>query len=174
MARPARPFYVAVLSVYLGLAGIFMVLLGHGVVTSIIDEMGMSSRNPQACGAETPESCSQRLVALRQSLDVKLSELQHAGGSGSRLWDEWAVIWRRELAQVEGQCCLGQKAVPEGFQRLVRADKDLRQLQALYTTHVVQYAREIGGKAEAVDRELGLPPPNSTPAPPPRSGPPGP
>jgi hypothetical protein len=119
---------------------------------------------------------------LRQALDVKLSELQHAGGAGSRIWDEWAVVWRRELAGVEGQCCLGQTAVPDGFQRLVKADRDLRQLQALYTTHVVQYAREIGAKAEAVDRELGLPEgPNasSTPGPsrsepPPRSGPPGP
>ncbi len=180
MAPPARPFRVAVLAVYLGVAGIFIALLGRGIVLSIIDEMGISGGNPQACGAETPDSCGQRLVSLREALDVKLSELQRAGAGGARLWDEWAVVWRRELASVEGQCCLGQKAVPEGFQRLVRADHDLRQLQALYTTHVVQYAREIGAKAEAVDRELGLPegglpssstPPPTSSAPPPKSGP---
>jgi hypothetical protein len=177
MARPDRFFRVAVFTAYFGVAGLFVVLLGRGVVGSIIEEMGFSGGNPQACGSETPETCSQRLISLRQALDVKLSELQRAGGGGARLWDEWAVVWRRELTSVEGQCCLGQKEVPEGFQRLVRADHDLRQLQALYTTHVVQYAREIGAKAEAVDRELGLSPEirgqplPSNSAPPPKSDP---
>lgn len=157
MKRPARPFHVALLCVYLGVAGALIALLGRGILVSIIDEMGLAGGNGQACGSETPDSCAERLVSLRQTLDVKLSELQRAGQGGARLWDEWAVGWRRELAGVEGRCCLGQKEVPRGFQRLVRADRDLRQLQALYTTHVVQYSREIGAKAEAVDRELGLP-----------------
>jgi hypothetical protein len=156
MARSDRPFRITALALYLGVAGIFIGLLLRGVVGSIIVEMGLSAGNSQSCGAETADSCSQRLVALRRQLDVKLAEFQGTGGE--RLWDEWSVVWRRELAQVEGECCLGPKKVPEGFQRLVRADRDLRLLQALYTTHVVQYAREIGAKAEAVDRELGLAP----------------
>jgi hypothetical protein len=179
MARPARPFHLAVLTAYLGVAGVFVALLLNGVIGSITVEMGLSAGNPQTCGTETPDSCTRQLISLRQALDAKLSEFQRAGGSGERLWDEWSVVWRRELARVEGQCCLGRKEVPEGFQRLVRADHDLRQLEALYTTHVVQYAREIGAKAEAVDRELGLPPssmPSSTlgpssSAPPPKNGP---
>ncbi|HUB07567.1 MAG TPA: hypothetical protein VMB50_11225 [Myxococcales bacterium] len=169
MAGPsARGIHLTLLSLYLAVAAVFVGLIGRGITLSIIEEMGLGAGQASRCGARTSQSCQEELVDLRRELDVKLAEIERTGGSrAERLWDEWSAGWRRELGRVAGECCLDQTPVPEGFRTLALAERDLRQLEALYTTHVVQYAREIGDKAEAVDRELGL----TAPAPPPRSAP---
>ncbi len=172
MAGPSsRRIRRALLAIYLAVAACFVAILVRGVVLSIVNEMGMGPRRAGSCGARSPESCREQLVDLRRQLDVKLAEIQHAGLQGERLWDEWAAGWRRELASVSAECCLDQEEVPEGFRALAQGERGLRELQGLYTTHVVQYAREIGDKAESVDRELGVSRSTEAPTPPPRSAP---
>ncbi|MHB8419963.1 MAG: hypothetical protein ACYDCL_17955 [Myxococcales bacterium] len=158
MARPSsRFFHRALLAAYLAAGALFFGLLVRGVTLSIIEEMGLGASRPGSCGARTPAFCRERLVELRRQLDVKLAEAEQGSGSrAERLWDEWSVGWRRDLARVAGDCCLDAEEVPAGFRGLAHGERDLRELEALYTTHVVQYAREIGAKAEAVDRELEL------------------
>lgn len=170
----ARPVRLLLLALYLGVAAIFIGLIARGIVLSIIDEMGLHAADNARCRSQSPAACNARLVELRRQLDDRLAEIERTGGTrAERLWDEWSVGWRRELARVAGECCLSSGAPsPEGFRHLALAERDLRDLEGLYTTHVVQYARQIGAKAEAVDRDLGVTgtaPSNS--APPPRSGP---
>ena len=149
------PFRLALRVAHLGITAVFIGLLGFGIGASVFREVGCGSRPPGPC-EESPAGCAQQLRALRAELDRKLCEVQSGGGEKvSRVWDEWSVGWRRELTAVEGRCCLSKSTQPsEALRGLARAARELRELQGLYSTHVVQYGREIGAKAEAVDREL--------------------
>ncbi len=173
MPPKVRPFRAVLLALYLGVTALLIGLLVRGVVVSIVTEMGLDRPAAGACGGETRDGCAASLQALAAELDEKLCAVDRSRGAASRLWDEWSVGWRRSLAAVEARCCLGGEKVPAGFGALARAARDLRELESLYATHVVQYSREIGAKAEDVDRELSdlRASGQTTPAPPPKTVP---
>lgn len=139
---------------YLGATASFITLLVGGIGISVYREMGYGPVRPVNCNEVEVASCARRLRVLRNELDAKLCEVQRAGEEAPHVWDGWVLDWQRALAAVRSRCCLAETAPSGRLQGLVHAARDLGELQRLYSTHVVQYGREIGAKAEAVNREI--------------------
>ncbi|MHB1843998.1 MAG: hypothetical protein ACYCWW_04065 [Deltaproteobacteria bacterium] len=158
---PRRPFTTALIGLHvLGSLG-FIGLLGLGIARSVLGGRLAASPPMGPCGDEGQLDCARELRTLRAELQVKLAAVEQASGTDAAgLWDAWAKGWRQRHALVEGRCCLEPER-PDGSGRtgqpspsLLRANQELSDLERLYGTHVVQFAREVGPKIDALARDL--------------------
>jgi hypothetical protein len=151
-----RPFRLAVFGIFVAFSTLYILLIARGIILSLMHQ-GMLPLTPMANECRRgPDSCTQGLVELRAALDAKSCELERTGTAAERLWDDWSQAWQRDLSSLRSECCLVSGRGPPGRDRLARAAADLERLGQLYTTHLVQYAREIGPQAERCATDLAV------------------
>ncbi len=134
---------MAAYSGYLLVVTVFALLTARSVFLSV-RRMTPSAQGPAPVQLPA-RSCVERIEASWRSLDAerkKISDSQPAA-QAAQAWSEFRIGWLTRLRQDQAQCA--QAATPS----MHRAFRQLEQVQDLYTTHVVQYAGEVGG---AVDR----------------------
>jgi hypothetical protein len=166
----AHPFRVAVLVLFIGVALSFIGVLATGIVRSLTEEMALAP--PVAGGRESFTECAADLKALRSELEDRLAIVQRTGHEAEELWDDWSAGWRRKLSILELRCRTAAAPDSAAGRSLAAAARDLTALAGLYSTHVVQYAREIGGAVEQADRDFGALTEAARSGPPPSNGPP--
>jgi len=163
-----RPFRLVVFGIFVGFATLFILLIARGIILSLMHQGALPlARVSNEC-RRTPDSCAQGLADLRAALDGKSCELERSGTQAESLWDDWSQTWQRDLSALRSECCLASGRAPPERVRLARAAADLERLGQLYTTHLVQYAKEIGPEAERYATDVALiapagPPPTSVP-----------
>lgn len=168
-AARSSPFRLAVFGLFVAFATLYIVLIARGIIVSLMHQgMLPLSQTATEC-RRSPDSCARGIAELRGALEAKSCELERTGTAAERLWDDWAQSWQRDLAALRGECCLMPGRAPPDRDRLARAAADLERLGQLYTTHLVQYAREIGPQAERCASDLAVilpagPAPTSAPA----------
>jgi len=148
-----HPFRVAVFALFVGAALVFIGVLGVGIVRSLTEEMALAP--PVAGGRESFAECAADLKALRSELEERLSIVQRTGHEAEEFWDTWSAGWRRQLSILELRCRTAAAPDSPRGRAIAAAARDLTTLAGLYSTHVVQYAREIGGAVEQADRDFG-------------------
>jgi hypothetical protein len=148
----AHPFRVAVTVLFIGVALALVGVLGVGVVRSLTEEMALDA--VPTGGRESFAECAADLNRLRAELDERLSAVERTGHEAEEIWDAWSAGWRRELTSLELRCRSAASPGSPSGRALAAAARDLRTLVGLYSTHVVQYAREIGGAVEQADRDF--------------------
>jgi hypothetical protein len=166
----AHPFRVAVLVLFIGAALSFIGVLAVGIVRSLTEEMALAP--PIAGGRESFSECATDLKALRSELEERLSTVHRTGHEAEELWDAWSAGWRRQLSVLEIRCRTAAAPDSPRGRAIAAAARDLTTLAGLYSTHVVQYAREIGGAVEQADRDFGALTEAARSGPPPSSDPP--
>jgi hypothetical protein len=140
---------IAAWLIYLGVSGFVAVCLIIGVYGSARDSVG---RPPPVNADVRPgdlAGCAAGLDALFVELNERLQAVPAAtpGAAQEEAWEAWIPTWRRRLLTIGSQCRLISGTPPEAL-ALRDAYTELDQVQALFTTHVVQFAREIGPRAD--------------------------
>ncbi len=164
-----RPFRLAVFGIFVGFSTLYVLLIARGIILSLLHQGALPlARVSNECRRPT-ESCAQGLADLRAALDQKSCELERSGTQAENQWDDWSQTWQRDLSALRSECCLAPGRAPPERVRLARAAADLERLGQLYTTHLVQYAREIGPQVERYATDVAViapvaPPPTSVPA----------
>lgn len=144
------------MAIFIAFSTLYIVLVARGITVSLLDEGAIDLPVHSGDCRRPPPVCARDLARLRESLDTKSCELQRTGTQAERLWDDWSIGWRRDLAGLEAECCLRPLDAPPDRAPLARAAEDLKQLERLYTTHLVQYAREIGPQSERCQADLDV------------------
>ena len=144
------------MSVFVAFATLYIALVVRGIVTSLLHQGALPAASLHGDCHRPPQSCADGLRALRSALDAKTCSLEQAGTEAERRWDDFAIGWQRELAALRAECCLTSRDAPADRAPLARAAVDLEKLGRLYTTHLVQYAREIGPTAERCAGDLAV------------------
>src|SRR5579863_4495264 len=146
MMRVAR---IAAWLVYLGVAGFLAVALIASVYSSASESVGRPPPVNAEVSAGDLAGCAAALDALFAELNERLQSVPSATPAATQeeSWDAWIPTWRRRLLTVGSQCRLISATPPEAL-ALRDAYHELDRLEAQYTTHVVQYAREIGPGAD--------------------------
>jgi hypothetical protein len=161
-----RTFRLVVFGTFVGFSTLYILLIARGIIVSLMHQGALPlTRVSNEC-RRTQDSCAQGLSDLRTALDGKSCELERNGTQAERLWDDWSQTWQRDLSALRSECCLAAGRAPPERVRLARAAADLERLGQLYTTHLVQYAKEIGPEAERYATDVALiapadPPPTS-------------
>src|SRR5688572_18768459 len=135
-----RPFRALALGTYMFLIAVFVTLVVVSVVKSV---WAMSpSRPPAQAQVLTVTEC----ISLAEKLWSQLEEGRRAltnqpSARGVDVeWSSFRVQWMQKLRRAEADCALDAK----GRAPLRTAFRQLEKVQDLYTTHAVQFAREIG------------------------------
>lgn len=134
-----RPFRVAAYALYLGVVGIFSVLVIVSVVRSV---WAMSPGVPEVHGEALPTRvCLEKADALWQRLDGERRTFSAARNASTLVagWQQFRLDWLRDLRQVQARC--GAES-PER-ERLARVFDRLERVADLYTTSATQYGGEI-------------------------------
>jgi len=163
--RQSRPFRIAAYAVFIGFSTLYVLLVARGIIVSLMHQGALPPARVSNECRRAPESCAQGLVDLRDSLDRESCQLERTGTRAESLWDDWLQTWQRDLFALRSECCLAAGRAPPERARLARAAADLERLGQLYTTHLVQYAREIGPQAERCASDLAVIAPEQVPAP---------
>jgi hypothetical protein len=171
MARDpeTRTFRLVVFGIFVGFSTLYILLIARGIILSLMHQGALPLAHVANECRRSPDSCAQGLADLRAALDQKSCELERTATRAESLWDDWSQTWQRDLSSLRGECCLAPGRAPPERVRLARAAADLERLGQLYTTHLVQYAREIGPQAERYATDVAViapagPAPTSVPA----------
>jgi hypothetical protein len=149
----AHPFRIAVAVLFVGVSLTFIGVIAAGIIRSLTEEMALDPATP-VDGRETFAECAADLSRLRTALDERLALARRQGHQAEEIWDAWSAGWRRELSALELRCQPAASRDSPAGRALASATRDLATLAGLYGTHVVQYAREIGGAVEQADRDF--------------------
>jgi len=134
---------------YLGISGFIAVALIVSVYGSARDSVGRAPPLNAEVSAGDLAGCAAGLDSLYAELTEQLQAVPVAkpGAAQDEAWEAWIPAWRRRLLTIGSQCRLINGTPPEAT-ALREAYRELDQLQPLFTTHVVQFAREIGPRVD--------------------------
>lgn len=151
----SRASKLAVWAVYLGVTGFVGLAVTVGVLRSSYERMGRPTAPNTAVTASDLRACLDGLNTLYVELNARLQAVPVTppGPDQSQRWDEWTPPWRARLLALGGRCRLDDDPPPEAASLAV-AYRRLGKLHGHYTTHVVQFAREIGRLADETRRAL--------------------
>lgn len=128
----------------------FSILIVISVVKSV--QSMTPKRQPTASQPLSTRECVERCQALLEELEQRRHGLTKAASvrSVDQDWTKFRVGWLQEERALESQCDTG---APDRA-ALAKTFSDLEKLMDLYTTHVVQFAGEVGPTLEAVRTSL--------------------
>ncbi len=144
-----RLLRIGVWVVYLAGSGFLGVALTWSVYQSARQSVGLPPPpNPEVSRSDL-QVCGDSLASLSSELNDHLRAVPISVPAATQddVWQAWIPTWRARLLALAGRCRLIENTPPEAL-ALRDAYADLNRLQGLYTTHVVQFAREIGKTAD--------------------------
>jgi hypothetical protein len=139
----------------MGGTGFLGIALTVSVFLSARREVGQPPPSNLVVTQEDLRACADGLDELFSELTERLRAVPAAtpGASQDEVWATWMPTWRKQLLAIGARCRL-LEGTPEDARPLREAYVRLDKLQWLYTTHVVQYAREIGPRADETRASL--------------------
>jgi hypothetical protein len=145
-----RPFRIAMYSLFVALCVAFALTVIFSVVRSV--RVMTPSRPPDVESPLTVPQCLQLAERLWNDLEEGRKQLtaKNRARSVDEDWAQFRIEWVERLRGAESKCATrarGRGALRNVFARL---DK----VQDLYTTHAVQFAREIGGAVDGLRLSL--------------------